>query len=417
VPRHVLVQVKPPPWKLLAGICALLVGAAVVAGAGRPSPERRTPKRVAIRVECPDPAACSLAASFAIDVWSEHQGPGLPIDLVVTDDALPRLDAAGLTWQVLVPDIDTEARVELERLSSPAAARPADWFSDYRDYRAVATYLHELAELAPDRATVHGIGGSLDGRTIWALRIGGTAPDATPMLINGTQHAREWISTMVATCVADRLIRGYDQDPAIRDFVDHTELWVVPVVNPDGYQHSWAHDRYWRKNRRDRHGVDLNRNFGVAWGGDGSSGLERSEVYRGEHEFSEPETVALRDLALREQIALHIDFHAYGQLVLYPWGYTGKPTSDRDWFAAAGDRIASAIFAEHENRYRLMSAVELYPASGTMSDWMYGEAGALSYTIELRPKGRGGFVIPPSEIRPTCDEGLAAVLALRASSR
>jgi carboxypeptidase T len=49
-----------------------------------------------------------------------------------------------------------------------------------------------------------------------------------------------------------------------------------------------------------------------------------------------------------------------------------------------------------------------------MLDWAYGEANALSYTIELRPKsgGRNGFVLPPEQIVPTCDEGLAAVLEL-----
>jgi carboxypeptidase T len=111
---------------------------------------------------------------------------------------------------------------------------------------------------------------------------------------------------------------------------------------------------------------------------------------------------------------MHVDFHAYGQLLLYPWGYTATPAKDRARFAAAGDRIASAMFAEHQTRYSLMQSVELYPAAGTMSDWMYGEAEATSFTIELRPKG-GGFVLPPAEIRPTCDEGLAAVLALRAA--
>jgi len=420
VPRHAFVWAKSQVLghraaRQLVGICLLIVCTAAVAGYWRASRSTTTPTRVAIRVQCQDRAACSLAASLALDVWSEHQGPGLPIDIVVTDDALARLDSAGVTWQVLVPDIDAVARAEFERLHSPAAARPTDWFAEYRDYRAITTYLHQLADLAPDRAAVQGIGSSLDGRSIWALRIGGSAPDATPMLIDGTQHAREWIAAMVSVCVADRLVRGYDRDPAIRDFVDHTELWVVPVVNPDGYQHSWASDRYWRKNRRDRHGVDLNRNFAVAWGGDGSSGSKRSEVYRGEYPFSEPETIALRNLAMRERIALHIDFHAYGQLVLYPWSYTASPAKDRARFAAIGDRMASSIFAAHEHRYRLMSAVELYPASGIMSDWMYGEVKALSYTIELRPRGRGGFVLPPSEIPPTCDEGLAAVLALRAS--
>jgi murein tripeptide amidase MpaA len=257
------------------------------------------------------------------------------------------------------------------------------------------------------------IGSSIDSRTIWALRIGHRKPDATRMLINGTQHAREWISAMVTTCVADRLVRDYDRDPAIREFVDHTDLWVVPVVNPDGYQYTWSGDRFWRKNRRERHGVDLNRNFGVAFGGAGSSNRKSSDIYHGESAFSEPETAALRDLAKRVGFALHVDFHAYGQLLLYPWCHTATPANDRDRFAAVGDRMASAMYAEHGTQYRLMQGVELYPASGTMTDWMYGEAGAAAYVIELRPRGRPGFVLPPEEIRPTCDEAFAAVLALR----
>src|SRR5690606_33568204 len=162
--------------------------------------------------------------------------------------------------------------------------------------------------------------------TIWALRIG--AGSGTPILVNGTLHAREWIAAMVSTCVADRLVRDYDRDPQIRAFVDRTNLWVVPVVNPDGYQYSWSTNRYWRKNRRASHGVDLNRNFSVAWGGSGSSSNKAAQDYRGEHEFSEPESIAIRDLAKRERIALHIDFHSYGQMLLYPWDYTGKPTKD-----------------------------------------------------------------------------------------
>jgi hypothetical protein len=365
------------------------------------------PTRVAIRVDASDAA---LAESIALDVWSEDRGPGLPLDVVVTADALPRLALAGVHYEVLVPDIDAAAQAESARLH---AAAPADWFAEFHDYRAITERIHELAELAPDRAAVQPIGSSLDGRTIWALRIG---HGGTKMLVNGTQHAREWIAAMTATCVADRLVRDYDRDPQIRAFVDSTELWIVPVVNPDGYQYSWSSDRYWRKNRRAGHGVDLNRNFGIAWGGSGSSSSKRSEIYRGEYAFSEPETAALRDLAKREQVALHVDFHAYGQLVLFPWGYTATRSPDHARFAALGDKLASALFAPHGTRYTLMRSVELYPASGTMTDWMYGDAHALSYTIELRPKRGTGFVLPPEEIRPTCDEGLAAVLALRGAN-
>jgi carboxypeptidase T len=398
-------------WISLAAL-----GLAVAAGAALVARQPPAPVRVAIRVDCGEPARCAAAEARSVDVWSEQRGPKLPLDLVVPSDALPGLRAAGVSWQVLVPDIDAVAADEAARLRSPAA-HTADWFAEYHDYQAITAHLQALVALAPDRVAMQVIGNSLENRPLWALRIGGTAADATPMLIDGTLHAREWIAAAVTTCVADRLVRDYDRDPAIRAFVDHTQLWVVPVANPDGYQYSWSTDRYWRKNRRGRFGVDLNRNFAVAFGGTGSSRNERAETYRGAYAFSEPESAALRDLARRERVALHIDFHSYGQIVLYPWAYTGTPPKDRDRLAALGDRVTSAMFAAHHTPYRLASGVDFYPASGTMTDWMYGEAGALSYTIELRPKWPGGlkgFVLPPDQIRPTCDEGLAAVLALRA---
>ena len=382
---------ESPP--LRAPLIAATLGLLAVAPTGT---------RVAIRVTCDD---CTRARALALDVWSERTGPGMPLDIVVTSDALPRLSH----WEILVPDIDAAARDEADRLH--AAARPADWFAEYHDYTEITARLEELARLAPDRVRLVPIGGSVEGRTIVGLQIG----RGTPMLVDGTEHAREWISAAVTTCVADRLVRDYDRDPKIRAFVDHTALWIVPVVNPDGYQYSWAGNRYWRKTRRDGTGVDLNRNFPVAWGGKGSSGNERAEDYRGRHALSEPESLALADLVQREHVALHVDFHSYGQLVLYRWDHTETPAPDRDRFAAIGDRITSAMVAAHDTRYTLMSGVELYPAAGTLSDWMYGENHALSYTIELRPKGRPGFVLPPEEIRPTCDEGLAAVLELRAA--
>jgi carboxypeptidase T len=404
---------------VLAAIALLVVTGALTCRAHESHPARR----VAIEVDCTDARACALAEKRALDVWSEERGPGLPLAVVVAEPDLDTLRAAGVPFTVLVDDIDAVARAEHDRLQATASisamARPADWFAEYRDYRAITERIQALAASHPALARVEPIGASFESRTLWAIKIGGTATDATPMLLSGTQHAREWISPMVATCIADRLVNNYASDPAVRDFVDHTALWVVPVVNPDGYQYTWSNNRYWRKNRRGSHGVDLNRNWDLAWGGAGSSGSKLSDVYRGERPFSEPETAALRDLALREHIALHVDLHSFSQLLLYPWGYTATPAPDAARFAAVGDRLASAIYATHGVPYKLLSSVELYAAAGTMTDWMYGVAHAFSYTIELRPGagGRSGFVLPPEQIRPTCDEAFAAILELRKAAR
>src|SRR5437588_436350 len=104
----------------------------------------------------------------------------------------------------------------------------ARWYIAAAALAFVAAY---LARPAPKRGRVEPIGTSVDGRTLWALHVGTTG---TRSLVVGTEHAREWIAAMTATCVADRLVRDYDRDPAIRDFVDHHDLWIVPVANPDG---------------------------------------------------------------------------------------------------------------------------------------------------------------------------------------
>lgn len=364
----------------------------------------RTPHRdarVAIEVDCTNPTSCTFASTLALDVWSEEQGPALPLELVVRESDLAELAAAGVTYRIEDPDIDASAQREAARVAKPGK----DFYADYRDYDAIVAHLRALAAADPAHLELSVIGGSAEGRPIWALKIGN---GPTKILVNGTQHAREWISTMVVTSIADRLASA--PDPA-------STYWIVPIMNPDGYQYTWGTDRYWRKNRRGGYGVDLNRNWSVAWGGSGASKSKRADTYCGEYPFSEPETHALRNLAMRERFALHVDFHAFSQLILYPWGWTGKPAADRDRFAAVGDKMASAMYAQHKAAYRLMQSVELYPAAGTMEDWMYGEGGALSYTIELRPKNglRNGFVLPPEQIKPTSDEAFAALVALRGS--
>src|SRR5205814_3666495 len=132
----------------------------------------------------------------------------------------------------------------------------------------------------PDLASKLTVGISTQGRTIYGMRISGPgAPGSKPaMIFDGCQHAREWIAVMVPMYIADALVRNYDTNPTIKSLVDHLEIFIVPIVNVDGYEFTYAvgGNRLWRKNRRDNSsvpggagtfGVDLNRNWSVAWNG------------------------------------------------------------------------------------------------------------------------------------------------------
>ena len=193
---------------------------------------------------------------------------------------------------------------------------------------------------------------------------------------------------------------------------------IAPVINPDGYHYTWTTDRYWRKNRRGGYGVDLNRNYSVAWGEAGSSNDKTSSTYRGEAPFSEPETRAVRQPVRDRRVSAAIDFHSFSQVIVYPWSHQRAEPADRDAFAAIADRMTTAMFAHAPHRYRGSPGLPSLRtgASGTVGDWAYAH-GALSFLIELRPSSMddGGFVVPPDQIAPTCDEGMAAVIALAES--
>ncbi len=268
----------------------------------------------------------------------------------------------------------------------------------YRNYSEVRARLLEIESQHPAIARVLDIGDSWEktqgiaDRDILALKISDnvTVDEAEPeVLITALHHAREWISSEVAVALAERLTLDYGTDPRVSWLVDNREVWIVPVVNPDGLDYALAADDMWRKNRHLNadftYGVDLNRNYdgssngdplGV-WGGAGSSNLTSSEVYCGTGPFSEPETKAVRDLVLTRNFTIAIDFHSFGDLVLWPWGYTADQTADHADLSRIGTELAAV------NGYTAEQSVGLYPTTGDSIDWMYGHEGIFAFAVEV----------------------------------
>lgn len=290
----------------------------------------------------------------------------------------------------------------------------------YHTNDEVEQELRALEAAFPDIAKVFDLGESVEQRRIWAIKISDNvaAEEGEPeVLFVGGHHAREWIAVDVPLLLAKHLATQYRSDSAVRNLVDNGEIWVVPLLNPDGHQYSVTNDRLWRKNRRNNgdgtFGVDLNRNYSFEWGGPGSSGDTFSETYRGPAAFSEPETQVIRDLASEHDFLAMISYHNYSQLVLFPWGHTTAAAPDQALLSQLATTMADSILDVHGKRYVPQQSSDLYLASGDATDWLYGETRVPSYTIELRPRSsRPGFLLPESEIQPTFEENLPAALFL-----
>lgn len=291
----------------------------------------------------------------------------------------------------------------------------------YHSAETLEQDLRLLAESQPEIAELREVGRSLEGRPIWALRIGERRGSARKVLFMGCHHAREWIAVEVPFLLADHLVKGAGQNP-VKGWLARGEIWVAPMVNPDGHEYSRLHNRLWRKNRRPNpdgsFGVDPNRNYGYMWGilnVNTSSHVPSDETYVGPRAFSEPETRAMRDLIGRELFRGVVTYHSYSQLLLYPWGYTNGPIvdpADRNQMVNLAKRMRQLIGAVHGQTYTVQQASQLYPTAGDTTDWTYGVYGIPSFTVELRPRtqAEGGFILPAAQIGPTWEENRPAAL-------
>lgn len=360
------------------------------------------------------PLANVVRTALGLDIWEVKPDH---IILSASEAQVERLSSMGYIIEQLQ---STEAYLTAATEAYSAAAELTTM--TYHSAETLENDLRALADGAPEIAQLLQIGQSVEGRPIWALRIGDRRGSDRKLLFMGCHHAREWIAVEVPYLLAEHLIKHADTSP-IKDWLSAGEVWVAPMVNPDGHEHTRVADRLWRKNRRRNHdgsvGVDPNRNYGYMWGtlNIGTSSHTPSDpTYVGPRAFSEPETRAVRDLIARELFRGVITYHSYSQLILYPWGYTGDPivdVPDRTRMQTLATQMAGLIRGVEGKVYVPQQASQLYPTAGDTADWTYGVYGIPSFTIELRPDrfSASGFILPPDQIAPTWEENKPAAFA------
>jgi murein tripeptide amidase MpaA len=360
-----------------------------------------------------------------VDIWGAH-GDG--IDMRVTPEQLTFLRKSGVSLEVLVDDIQPAIDAEYKEIATRPAfngSRDPTWFTAYHTYAEINAWFADLARANPNRVTAHGtIGTTTQGRILTAFSFTDKSHQGNKpqIFIQGLIHAREWIAGATVQFIAYNLATATDAETlrVLREY----EVHVVPMMNPDGYFHTWASGgRQWRKNRRANpggsFGVDNNRNFDDHWGQGGSSTNPASDTYMGPSVASEPETQAIQRYvcSLPRAIAA-IDYHSYSQLVLRPYGWTRNNPPDEVLLRQAGDGIRDNIRSVSGLTYTSQKSIDLYLTTGTTSDWFYGDRiracigrRTYGYTIELRPTGANpGFVLPPAQIVPTGQENYPAFL-------
>ncbi|MEV8509158.1 M14 family zinc carboxypeptidase [Actinoplanes sp. NPDC051475] len=371
-------------------------------------------------VTSPSTTAAGLATDLTRRGYDVLEGPlthGVPI-LATAADA-QRLRHRGLTVHYAGP--------LYQPVASTFRAAAGTYYGGYHTAAGHEDHNRQVASAHPDLVVLRGIGQSWlktqssGGHDIQALCItkikagdcattsGGSKPKFTLM---AQMHARELATGELAYMWIDYLVNNYGANADVTRLMDTTELWVIPIANPDGVdivssnstrpvsQRKNAHDNGCSGTGR---GVDLNRNSSYHW--DVNQGTKCSETYPGTNAASEPETQGIQNFlagiyrdtkpsadfspATTDTTGTFLTLHSYAELDIYPYGWTNSLAPNNN------DLRTIATAMSQSNHYDVVHGDGglNYFAPGATDDWIYGTRGVPGYTIEVGPdtSGCSGF--------------------------
>lgn len=250
----------------------------------------------------------------------------------------------------------------------------------YPSYDEVAAQLQAYAEARPDICIMESAGRSVQGRELWWLKITDRVMEQEnepEVHFIGSIHGDEPLGTVLSLRLIDYLISRYGADEQVTRLIDETEIWIMPVMNPDGME---AGSRF------NAAGVDLNRDF-----------PDPVHDLAAVPDGRQPETVAVMKWAQAHTPALAANFHSGTLVVNYPWDSDMDGDNATEYEAAPDDalfRFIAGVYAS--NNPLIMSGPfpegitngsNWYPIRGGMQDWLYHYHGCLALTVELSAEG------------------------------
>ncbi|WP_326834553.1 M14 family zinc carboxypeptidase [Amycolatopsis rhabdoformis] len=314
--------------------------------------------------------------------------------------------------------------------ASARAAAADTFYGGHRTVAAQEAHLTQVASAHPDLATVYTLGPSWKktkgqgGHDLKAICLSkkqagdcslSTTSPKPKFVLMAQIHARELSTGELAWRWIDYLADGYASDATAKSILDTTEVWVIPIANPDGVDivaSGGNSPKLQRKNADNTRGgctgtnvgIDVNRNSTFKWGGDSNSPC--AETYQGVSAGSEPETQALEkffraiypaqrgtgtnDPAPVTARGTMITLHSYGNDIVIPWGFTQSTSPNDAQYRKLGAKFTAS------NGYLVGTNRETvgYDTSGTTDDFTYGALGVASFTFEVGASSGtcGGFL-------------------------
>ncbi|XP_008826960.1 carboxypeptidase D [Nannospalax galili] len=310
-------------------------------------------------------------------------------------------------------------KAEATTTTSSSAPAAEGQFDRYYHEAALGEALEAAAAAGPPGlARLFSIGPSVEGRPLWVLRLTAglgpppaadtAGPDAAgPLLpgrpqvkLVGNMHGDETVSRQVLVYLARELASGYRRgDPRIVRLLNTTDVYLLPSLNPDGFERAREGDcglgasGLPRTSGRDNsRGRDLNRSFPDQFGTGEPPALD--EV---------PEVRALIDWIRRNKFVLSGNLHGGSVVASYPFDDSPEHKPTGIYSKTSDDEVFKYLAKAYASNHPIMKTGEphcpgdedetfkdgitngahWYDVEGGMQDYNYVWANCFEITLEL----------------------------------
>jgi len=256
-----------------------------------------------------------------------------------------------------IREIPNEAKLYFEELKQNTL-ESRNPMEDYHNYIELTAFLQDIADNYPDITSLESIGQSVQGRELWVMEISD----------NPSVNEIEPVGRELSLYLIEWLVEGYGSDPRATDIINNTDVFIMPTMNPDGFESG---------SRYNANGTDLNRDFPDQFSDPNNTTIGR-----------EPETRAVMDWTWDHHFVLSANMHTGALVANYPYDgpnsgvYSACP--DDDLFI----HISLAYADAHPNMESggfsngITNGAQWYAISGGMQDWNYIWEGDFDITIE-----------------------------------
>lgn len=228
----------------------------------------------------------------------------------------------------------------------------------YKNYAEVEKTLNSFVVKYSDFLTLENYGQSKNGKTLYALKfnVKNSVENKEEVMITGATHGDELMPVEVLLKIMDELFSNYGKDSRITKMLETKVIYFIPVVSPDSFE---SRSRYVE-------GSDPNRSY--PW-----------------PENLKNKPVGVIDSLIKffhsHNILASMDLHAYGRLVMYPWGYTTMAPSSAPDVSKMAD-IVSTMAKENEYQHGQISTT-IYVAKGNSADYYYWKNKTKAIAVEI----------------------------------